>query len=446
MIKSQKIKKTILFIVVVSYLLPGFSVAQSAMPDSLLAEVTLSNAITYAIRRQPAIQQAQLNEEITSARILSKLADWYPQVNFNFNLQHNFIVNKAVIGGNIIKLGASNTSAGQFTANQNIFNRDALLAKRTQGDVLLQSKQATSSDKINLAAGVSKAFYDVLLTMQQIKVAESNIVRIERSLKDAQHQYEAGIVDKIDYKRATITLNNLQASKKSNEDLLLAKLTWLKSLMNYPENSDLHILYDSLQMEQEILLDTTQAPDYTNRIEYQQLQTQKRLLTTNVLYNKWSFLPTLSANAAFNLNFQNNNFGELYGAVYPNSYLGLTLGLPLYQGGKRKTNITIAEMQLHSNDLDILYFKNAVNAAYAQALAVYKSHLTNYLALKENVTLAKEVYDIIQLQYRSGIKTYLEVITSEADLRTAQINYFNAVYQLLTSKIDVQKALGQINY
>lgn len=216
--------------------------------------------------------------------------------------------------------------------------------------------------------------------------------------------------------------------------------------MNYPENSDLHILYDSLQMEQEILLDTTQAPDYTNRIEYQQLQTQKRLLTTNVLYNKWSFLPTLSANAAFNLNFQNNNFGELYGAVYPNSYLGLTLGLPLYQGGKRKTNITIAEMQLHSNDLDILYFKNAVNAAYAQALAVYKSHLTNYLALKENVTLAKEVYDIIQLQYRSGIKTYLEVITSEADLRTAQINYFNAVYQLLTSKIDVQKALGQINY
>lgn len=133
MIKSQKIKKTILFIVVVSYLLPGFSVAQSAMPDSLLAEVTLSNAITYAIRRQPAIQQAQLNEEITSARILSKLADWYPQVNFNFNLQHNFIVNKAVIGGNIIKLGASNTSAGQFTATQNIFNRDALLAKKNTG-------------------------------------------------------------------------------------------------------------------------------------------------------------------------------------------------------------------------------------------------------------------------------------------------------------------------
>ena len=60
--------------------------------------------------------------------------------------------------------------------------------------------------------------------------------------------------------------------------------------------------------------------------------------------------------------------------------------------------------------------------------------------------LAKEVYDVVVLQYRSGVKSYLEVITSETDLRTTQINYYNAVYQLLASKIDVQKALGQIVY
>jgi outer membrane protein len=60
--------------------------------------------------------------------------------------------------------------------------------------------------------------------------------------------------------------------------------------------------------------------------------------------------------------------------------------------------------------------------------------------------LAKEVYEILRLQYRSGIKAYLEVITAETDLRTAEINYYTSVYQLLASKIDVQKALGQIVY
>lgn len=427
-------------------LLSPFYVLAQAPADTILQEVTLPNAIAYAIKRQPIIQQSLLDEKITAGRIRSKLADWYPQVNFNYNLQHNFIVQTTVIGGNAVQIGANNTSAGQFTASQYIFNRDALLARRTKADVLLQSKQATSSDKIDLAVNVSKSFYDILSTMQQIRVAESNITRIERSLKDAYNQYKAGIVDKIDYKRATITLNNTRASKKSNEDLLVAKLAGLKSLMNYPEKEALNIIYDSLQMESEIRLDTTQLPDYKARIEYKQLETQRRLLAANVKYNKWSYLPSVSANAAYNLNFQNNDFIKLYNRNYPNSYAGLTLAVPIFQGGKRKANISVAEMELERNELDILYLKTVVNAAYAQALAVYKSNLTNYLTLKENVALAKEVYDVIQLQYRSGIKTYLEVITSDTDLRTAQINYYNAVYQLLASKIDVQKALGQINY
>ena len=442
----RKVKGSELLFIFLFFFQPLLLSAQSQPADSLLKEVTLPKAIEYAIKRQPVIQQSIIDEKITDARIRSKLADWYPQVNFNYALQHNFIVQKTVIGGNTVQLGSDNTSAGQFSVSQYIFNRDVLLAKRTKGDVQLQARQATSSDKIDLAANVSKAFYDVLSTMQQIKVAESNIARIERSLQDAFNQYKAGVADKIDYKRATITLNNTKASKKINEELLDAKLEYLKSLMNYPERSELNIVYDSLQMEKEIVLDTLQLPDYKSRIEYKLLETQKRLLAANVKYNRWAYLPSVSANGAYNLNFQNNNFGKLYSTNYPNSYAGLTLGFPIFQGGKRKANITEAELELQRNELDIISLKNMVNAGYAQALATYKSNLTNYLTLKDNVALAKEVYDVIQLQYRSGIKAYLEVITSETDLRTAQINYYNALYQLLASKIDVQKALGQISY
>lgn len=418
--------------------------AQTPTSDTLA--LSLSDAIEYALKSQPGIQQSLLDEQITATQIRSKLSDWYPQVNFNYNLQHNFLVQTAIIGDNKVRLGVNNTSNGQFTASQAIFNKDVLLAKRSKNDVLLQAQQSTSSSKIDLAADVSKAFYDILLTRQQIKVAASNITRIERSLKDAFNQYKSGLVDKIDYKRATIALNNSKATQKSQEDLLVAKMIRLKSLMNYPENAPLEIAFDSLQMEQEAFLDTLILPDYSSRIEYKQLQTQRHLLSANLDYYRWSFLPTISANAAYNLNFQNNNFSELYAQNYPNSYIGLTLGVPIYQGGKRKANISVAKMELQRNDLDLQSFKIAVSAAYAQSIAVYKSNLTQYQTLRENMDLAKEVYDVIQLQYRSGIKTYLEVVTSETDLRSAQINYYNALYQLLSSKIDVQKAMGQINY
>ena len=422
----------------------GYSQQNSA--DSLLQDATLPNIVQYALKRQPLIQQSLIDEKTTDLQIKSKLAEWYPQVNFNYLYQHNFQVQTSVIGGNPIKLGVDNTSALQFGATQTIFNRDVLIANRTKGDVRLQSRQQTASNKIDIVVGVSKAFYDVLATRQQVKVTDENIVRLERSLKDARSAYDAGIVDKTDYKRATIALNNAKALKKGNEEALKAKTEYLKSLMNYPQAGAIDILYDSAALEQEIVLDTLKSPDYSRRIEYQTLQTQRRLQEANVKYNKWSFIPSLSANGAYNLNYLNNEFGKLYNTSYPNSYAGLTVAFPIFQGGKRKYDIQRAEWDLKRIDLGIVGLQNSFNAEYNSALSSYKASLINFQAIKENVLLAKEVYDVIQLQYRSGVKAYLEVITAETDLRAAQINYFNALYDVLSSKIDVQKSLGEIQF
>ncbi|MCW3118729.1 MAG: TolC family protein [Chitinophagaceae bacterium] len=419
--------------------------AQQNTQDSLLQNATLQNVIQYALKRQPAVQQSLIDERITRLQIKSKLADWYPQVDFNYLYQHNFQVQTTIIGGNPIKLGVDNTSALQFSASQSIFNRDVLIANRTKGDVMRQAAQQTVNTKIDVVTNVSKAFYDLLATQQQLKVTNENILRLERSLKDAKAQYDAGVVDKTDYKRATIALNNSMASKKSNEEALKAKTEYLKALMNYPEVASLDIVYDSATLENEIVLDTLKDIDYSKRIEYQILQTQRKLQEANVQYNKWSYITSLSANGAYNLNYLNNSFGKLYNQSYPNSYAGLTLAFPIFQGGKRKYEIQQAEWELKRTDLDLVSLKNSVNSEYTTALSSYKASLSNYQAIRENVALAQEVYDVIQLQYRSGVKTYLEVITAETDLRTSQINYFNALYQVLSSKIDVQRSSGEIN-
>jgi outer membrane protein TolC len=90
--------------------------------------------------------------------------------------------------------------------------------------------------------------------------------------------------------------------------------------------------------------------------------------------------------------------------------------------------------------------KNSINAEYQQAIATYKSNYNNYAILRENVLLAEEVYNTIQLQYKSGIKSYLEVVTAQTDLLDSQVNYTNALFEVLKSKTDVQRALGLIQY
>jgi len=414
--------------------------------DSTLQNATLQNCVQYALKHYPLIQQALLDEQITEHEIKSKLADWFPQISLSANYQNYFQLPSAAFAGSVVKSGTYNNSAISLSGTQNIFNRDALLASKSANDVRKQIKQTTISDKIDLAVNVSKAFYDVLLTQKQIDLLDEDIVRLERSLKDSYNQYTDGIVDKTDYKRATISLNNSKAQKKIYTELLKSNLANLKLQMGYPAGGDLELQYDSAQMEKEALIDTSQTVNYDNRIEYQLLLTQKRLQQANLQYNKWSYLPAISAFGSYNPTFFSSQFSNLYSQSFPYSYAGLQLSLPIFQGTKRIQNIRVAELQVSRVDWDIESAKNNINAQFAQALATYKGYLNDYFALKENVELAKDVYNTLELQYRSGVKTYLDVITAETDLRNAQSNYTNALYQVLSSKLDVQKALGTVQY
>ncbi|MBC9914044.1 TolC family protein [Chitinophaga varians] len=414
--------------------------------DSVLTSATLQDCIRYALAHQPVLKQSQIDEAITDRTVKSKLADWYPQINLDYNLQHYMELPTSIFGGNATKVGVANTSTAGFGLNQNIFTRDLLLASNTAKAVRKQSKQNTVRNQIDVVADVSKAYYDILLNSQQIQVLDEDIIRLERSLKDARNQYESGTVDKIDFKRATISLNNARAQQKSARELLTAKQVYLKQLMGYPESAgNVPLVYDTAQMAQLVTgADTTLTADYQNRIEYQQLQTQQSLQKANLQYNKWSFLPAVSAFVNYNFVWQNQTFSKLYNTDYPNSLLGLKLSLPIFQGGKRIHNIKMAELQLQRVDWDFATLKNQINTQYAQAMATYKSNLNDFNTLKENVAMAQDVYNMLQLQYKEGIKTYLDVLISETDLRTAQLSYYNAMYQVLSSKIDLQKALGTL--
>ena len=419
----------------------GFT--QSSQNDSL-PNATLPACIQYALAHQPHIQQSLLDEKIAKATIRTKLGDWFPQISLDAYYQHNIKLPTSFFNGAYIANGTSNISSIGLSGTQNIFNPDVLLAARTSGDIKKAYSQITDSTRIGIISGVSKAFYDVLLSQKQISVLDEDIVRLNRSLQDAYNQYQGGIVDKTDYKRATISLNNAKAQRKQQQDLLTAKYFYLRQLMGYPDTTQLQLQYDSTELAREIRFDTLQQVNYNNRIEYQLLQTERNLQQYNLKYYKWGYLPSAYLYGVYNFSYLNSDFGKLYERAFPNSNIGVQLNFPIFQGTKRTYQVRAARWQVERLDWDIVSLQSVIRTEYEQALALYKGNLANYNALKENVQLAIEVYNVIRLQYQQGIKTYLDVIVAESDLRTSQINLYTATYQLLVSKIDLQKALGTL--
>ncbi|WP_432714018.1 TolC family protein [Pedobacter sp.] len=429
-------------------LLPGTTDAQTTQETEILQNATLPQVIEYALKNKPEVKQALIDEEIGERDIKSALSGWLPQVNADANFNHNLkqTVNALTTNGetSYITFGSKNTSSVILQADQQFLNAGLIQASKSAKYYREQYKQTTESTKITTIVDVSKAFFDILTSQEQLQIISENIARLEKQLNDAKAQFESGLVDKTDYQRAQISLSNSRADKKRTDELLKYKYAYLKGLIGYSPTKDFSLTFNAQTMEQEVLMDTTQMLNFQNRIEYRQLETQKQLQGINTSYNKAAYLPKLSGFINYSWNYLDNDFGNLYNQSFPGSVVGVKLNVPIFQGTKRIQEIRKSQLQERRIDLDLENTRNLINTQYERALATYKSNLNDWKTANANVEISKQVYNTIKLQYDEGIKTYLDLMTSETDLRTAQLNYLNSLYSLLSAKLDVKQALGTI--
>lgn len=423
------------------FLFPGTLHAQ-AVPDTVT--FTLDQCIAYALENDFNIRQAKLDEQIGEREISANLSGWLPQISAQYNYAHNFKLQTTAFGENLIQIGRKNTSNILFQANQAIFSNDLFLASRAARYTRLSLDQNLEAARIGTVVEVSKSFYDIVLTEEQGKILNENIARQEKQYRDAYNRYEFGLVDKTDYQRASITLANSKRDKKRNQEMLKAKMVYLKQLMGFPLESALVLSYDLSGMEQEALADTLQPLQFANRIEYRQVQSRRQLLKLNTTYYRLGFIPTVSAFINYNFIYLNNDLSKLYAQSYPTSQGGLTAALPIFQGSRRLQNIRIARLQEDRSDIDLENTRYMIHSEYQNALASYKSNYTEWLTVRHNVLVAREVYDIIKLQYDEGVKAYIDLIVAELELKASELNYYITFYSLLESKLDLERALGNI--
>jgi outer membrane protein TolC len=183
--------------------------------NSLNSNATLDELIQYALENKIEVKQAKLDQEIGEREIASALSGWFPQINANGSLTHFTQLPTANINGQNIAMGMKNTSALTFQADQAIINPGLFQASKAAQYIRRQNTLGVEDTKINTVVDVSKAYYDILTSEEQINIIQENISRLNRQYTEANARYETGLVDKTDYKRAQISLNNAKAELKT---------------------------------------------------------------------------------------------------------------------------------------------------------------------------------------------------------------------------------------
>ncbi|MEJ7664613.1 MAG: TolC family protein [Hymenobacter sp.] len=240
--------------------------------------LTLAQCLSYALAYQPLVRQARLDESVADANNRVPLAAWLPQLAANGTAQHYFGLPFTVFPDPTTgistprQLGVKNVTTVGLAGTQVIYNNDVNLAARQaplqpagggpeydfhQNRHCLGCQQGV----LRRAAVAAPAWRCLTRTSR----------RLQRNFTDAHNRFEAGIVDKTDYLQAEISLNNSLAGRKQSFEAVQAKTSYLQQLIGLPADRLIALKYDTLQLEQEAVVDTLEHLDPANRIELQQV-------------------------------------------------------------------------------------------------------------------------------------------------------------------------------
>ena len=168
------------FCIISGFLIIFFSAnAQTTAKDADTTEfLTLKQCIDYALIHQPALNRSLLNISIAKETNAVNLSGFFPQVSIEGTFTHYIQLPTSFFsdtsGSSTApvrqRLGVVNTLTPEVYVSQAIFSPGLTYALRSAPLCLKQSNQITDSIKINVVATVSKAFYNLLLTLEQINV------------------------------------------------------------------------------------------------------------------------------------------------------------------------------------------------------------------------------------------------------------------------------------
>ncbi|MBC7744137.1 MAG: TolC family protein [Flavobacterium sp.] len=440
------------------FLLTAVFPSSAQQTDSISFNLSLKEAIDYSQSHQNAILNATLDAEIAKNTVKQTIAIGLPQISGNANFQDFIKIPTSLLPGEIfgqpgvqipVQFGVKYQSLVGLELNQLIFDGSYLVGLQAAKTFKELSNKNLRRTRIETEVAVSKAYYSVLVSNEQLLLLEANFSRLKKSLNDTEALFKNGFVEKIDVDRLRVLNNNLETERENVIELLKLNVNLLKFQMGMPIQTPLKLSdsIDSLQgLVQTALPAQIDTNAFQNRIEYSLLQTQRSVNQFDLKRYKSQFLPSLSGFASTSQSFQADKFPTLFNQNFPSTVVGLRLSVPILSGGQKLYQVRIAKLVVEKTDNDLINLKNGINLEIAQAQTSYINGVRSLENQKRNMQLATEVLRVSKIKYEQGVGSSIEVTTSETSLKEAQNNYITALFDLLINKVNLDRASGKITY
>ncbi len=429
--------------------------------DSIQTQLSLKSAMEYAVKNNLTLKNSQLDLQIAKKKIWETTAIGLPQVNGSVNYQHQFSIPEMSFGSYLdpsalpagttlttdnigslyrqappVALGVADNTSWDITVSQLIFSGEYIVGLRAAQVYKEVSERNLKKSETDIRESVAQSYYLALVLDENVKILQETQVVTTNTLSDVEALGKEGLVEQINVDqvrilKATIdnTVANLERQASLSKKLLLFQLGYD---LNVPIvlTDNLNDLIESTEFSRYLGL----SLNLSNNADYNVLLVAEKLQKLNVDRYKTKFLPTISAfyrhkeqlkTAAFNFE--------------PKDVAGITLSLPIFTSGSRLSQLSQARKEYEKTQNNLTSTERGLSIAFEKAQNSFSSAYSSYLTHKENLTLAKRIFDHTLIKYKEGVSGSSDLHTAQNQLLDTQSKYFTALSDLLNAKASLDK-------
>jgi outer membrane protein len=428
--------------------LPGvqdLTATEMATPGKVT--LTMARAVELAERQHPTVRQTRAAAEAAAGRVDAARVPLHPTVSVagsltaggSFGHSHPCVDDPTMMcGGFLDPTAGTGLSA---TANWKITDFGLTAANVHAAELNADAAQAgIAVSSLDVRQGVELAYLEALARRRLVIVAEATVKSEDAHLDQAKRFVAAQAKDPIEVAQAQSRAANARsalAQAQSNEAVALANLRAAIGWLDPQRAPAVDPTWPTPQDQEPDALAQLVTTARAHRPEIVQLDKQILASDASLTAAHAERRPTLSATASTQW-----NPGTTDWSPQPTWSAGLTLSWLLWDGGRSRADVRVANANLQSAIAQRDELLVTLTSELESARAEIVSNRANVQASTEAVTAAQAELKFADARYAQGLGSQIELADAQTAVTTASGNLITAEWQLADAWASLRRALG----
>lgn len=406
---------------------------------------TMQECIDYAMANNITLQKSKLQKQSATEDLKSSKAALLPTLNASTNQSVGYqpwkdsgvsTVTNGMVNTKVDKTYYNGSYAvnAQWTVwNGNRNTNTIKLNKITEDEAELQSKETANS----IQERIAQLYTQILYLDENVKVNEQMLETAKKNEERGQEMVNVGKMSKADLaqlsaQRATDEYNIVE----TRSQLLNYKLQ-LKQLLEITDETEFDVaipeISDTMVLKEVPTLQGVYEQALLNRPEIERSKLAIKSSDVNLSVAKAGWLTTVSMTGSFGTStnsLSSNGWGKQM-KTNLDAMAGVSVSVPIYDGRSTKTSVNKAKIQQLSAQLDLLDQQKTLYSTIQEYWLNAQTNQQKYKAACATVESEQQSFDLLQEQFRLGLKNIVELMTGKDNLLSAQQNQLQSKYQTI---------------